>query len=62
MRVASWEGRGGDRPTPCDSYEDGRLEVSKKTVTKMATPQGPIPVTDDTFEALGEGRGDTMGG
>ena len=26
------------------------------TVTRMATPRGPIPVTVDTFEALG-GRG-----
>ena len=34
------------------------------TVTRMATPSSPIPVTVDTFEASG-GRGggeDTMGG
>ena len=33
------------------------------TVTRMATPRGPIPVTVDTFEASGgPGGGDTMGG
>ena len=31
------------------------------TVTRMATPSGPIPVTVHTFEAL-LGGGDTMGG
>ena len=34
------------------------------TVTRMATPRGPVPVTVDTFETSG-GRGeggDTMGG
>ena len=31
------------------------------TVTRMATPSGPIPVTVDTFEALG-GRGGGGGG
>ena len=33
------------------------------TVTRMATPRGPIPVTVDTFEASGgTGGGDTRGG
>ena len=34
------------------------------TITRMATPRGPIPVTVDTFEASGGtgGGGDTMGG
>ena len=34
------------------------------TVTRMATPRGPIPVTVDTFEASGGrvGGGDTMEG
>ena len=37
-----------------DSYEDGGFEPSKtKTVTKMATTRGSIPVIVDTFEALG---------
>ena len=46
------------------SYEEGSFQASKTmTVTRMATPRGPIPVTVDTFEASG-GRvgGDTMGG
>ena len=48
-----------------DSYEEGSFQASKTmTVTRMATPRGPIPVTVDTFEASG-GRGgggeDTMG-
>ena len=35
-----------------DSYEEGSFQESKTmTVTRMATPRGPIPVTVDTFEA-----------
>ena len=30
------------------------------TVTRMATPRGPVPVTADTFEASG-GRGEGGG-
>ena len=47
-----------------DSYEEGSFQASKTmTVTRMATSRGPIPVTLDTFEALGGRRwGDTMGG
>ena len=30
-----------------DSYEDGGFQASKtRTATRMATPRGPIPVTD----------------
>ena len=44
-----------------DSYEEDSLEAAKTvTVTRMATPRGPIPVTVDTFEALG-GRGGIHG-
>ena len=32
------------------------------TVTRMATPRGPIPVTVGTFEACHWGWGDTLGG
>ena len=32
------------------------------TVTRMATPRGPIPVTVDTFEASGHPGRDTKGG
>ena len=40
------------------------IEGSSKTmtVTKMATPRGPILVTVDTFDALGGGGEDTIGG
>ena len=42
-----------------DSYEEGSFQASKTmTVTRMATPRGPIPVTVDTLEASG---GDTLG-
>ena len=37
-----------------NSYEEGSFQASKTmTVTRMATPRGPIPVTVDTFEASG---------
>ena len=40
------------------------VEGSSKTmtVTRMATPRGPILVTVDTFVALGGGGEDTIGG
>ena len=45
-----------------DSYEEGSFQAAKTvTVTRMATPRGPIPVTVDTFEALG-GTGAIHGG
>ena len=31
------------------------------TVTRMATPRGPIPVSVDIFEALGRGGGGAGG-
>ena len=35
-----------------DNYEEGSFQASETmTVTRMATPRGPIPVTVDTFEA-----------
>ena len=41
-----------------DSYEEGSFRASKTmTVTRMATPRGPITVTVGTFEALGRGWG-----
>ena len=44
-----------------DSYEDGVFEASQtKTVTRMATRRGSIPVTVGTFEAW-VGWGDTIG-
>ena len=40
-----------------DSYEESSFQASKTmTVTRMATPRGPIPVSVGTFEAL-RGRG-----
>ena len=49
-----------------DSYQDGGSEGSKTmTVTRMATPRGPIPVIVGTFEAYhggvgGEGAGNAQ--
>ena len=41
-----------------DSYKDGSFEASKmSTVTRFATPRGPIPVTVGTSERFGLGRG-----
>ena len=47
-----------------DSYEEGSFQASKTmTVTRMATPRGPIPVTANTFEASGvRGGGGYHGG
>ena len=45
-----------------DSYEEGSFQASKTmTVTRMATPRGPIPVTVDTVEASGGGVGGGYG-